>query len=87
MELTERVIDYSINHYTYVRNAINYYRIKQVDFNGQTRSYPTIVSIDNRLKSEKLVKVVNLFGQEVPESEKGVVIYVYDDGSTEKRIN
>lgn len=80
-------IDYSINHYTYVRNAINYYRIKQVDFNGQTRSYPTIVSIDNRLKSEKLVKVVNLFGQEVPESEKGVVIYVYDDGSTEKRIN
>ncbi|WP_300665690.1 hypothetical protein [Fluviicola sp.] len=80
-------INYAINHYTYVRNAINYYRIKQVDFNGQTRSYPTIVSIDNRLKSEKLVKVVNLFGQEVSESEKGVVIYVYDDGSTEKRIN
>ncbi len=80
-------IDYSINHYTYTGNAINYYRIKQVDFNGQTRSYPTIVSIDNRSKSEKLVKVVNLFGQEVSESEKGVVIYVYDDGSTEKRIN
>lgn len=84
---SQNPIDYSINHYTYFRNAINYYRIKQVDFNGQTRSYPTIVSIDNRLKSEKLVKIVNLFGQEVSESEKGVVIYVYDDGSAEKRIN
>ncbi|MNJ83082.1 hypothetical protein D3C87_04960 [compost metagenome] len=84
---SESRIDYAINHYTYVRNAVNYYRIRQVDLNGQTRSYPTIVSIDNRLKSEKLLKVVNLFGQEVSESEKGLVIYVYDDGSTEKRIN
>lgn len=84
---SESRIDYAINHYTYVRNAINYYRIRQVDFNGQTRSYPTIVSIDNRLKSEKLLKVVNLFGQEVSESEKGLIIYVYEDGSTEKRIN
>lgn len=80
-------LDYSINHYTYTRNTINYYRIKQVDYNGQTRSYPDIIAIDNRMKSEKLVKIVNLFGQEVSESEKGVVIYVYDDGSTEKRIN
>lgn len=80
-------LDYSMNHYTYARNAINYYRIKQVDYNGQTRSYPDIIAIDNRLKSEKLVKVVNLFGQEVSESEKGMVIYVYDDGSTEKRVN
>ena len=49
--------------------------------------FPDILAIDNRQKSEKLVKVVNLFGQEVSESEKGLVIYVYDDGSTEKRIN
>lgn len=66
------------------RNRIH---IKQVDFNEQTRSYQTIVSIDSRLKSEKLVKVVNLFGQEVSESEKEVLIYVYDDGLTKKRIN
>lgn len=84
---SESRLDYSINHYNYARNTINYYRIKQVDYNGQTRTYPTYVSIDNRLKSEKLVKIVNLFGQEVSESEKGVVIYVYDDGTTEKRIN
>lgn len=84
---SESRMDYATNHYNYARNTINYYRIKQVDYNGQTRTYPTYVSIDNRLKSEKVVKVVNLMGQEVSESEKGVVIYVYDDGTTEKRIN
>lgn len=80
-------INYSINHYTYTRNTINYYRIKQVDYNGQTRAYPEIIAIDNRMKDQKLVKVVNLMGQEVSESEKGLVIYVYDDGTTEKHIN
>ncbi|MNK08361.1 hypothetical protein D3C87_262940 [compost metagenome] len=84
---SESEVNYAINHYTYTRNTINYYRIRQVDYNGQTRDYPTIISIDNRMKSEKLVKVVNLFGQEVSESEKGMVIYVYEDGTTEKRIN
>ncbi len=80
-------INYSLNHYTYVRNAINYYRISQVDYNGQTRVYPDMIAVDNRQKSEKIVKVVNLLGQEVSESEKGLVIYVYDDGTTEKRVN
>lgn len=80
-------VNYAIHHYTYTRNTINYYRIRQVDYNGQSRDYPSIISIDNRMKSEKLVKIVNLFGQEVPESEKGLVIYVYDDGTTEKRMN
>lgn len=79
--------DYSLNVYNYTRNTINYYRLKQVDMNGQVRIYPYIVSIDNRLKDQKLIKIVNLLGQEVSESEKGLVIYVYDDGSTEKRVN
>lgn len=80
-------VNYALNHYTYSRNTINYYRIRQVDYDGQTRDYPTLISVDNRMKSEKLVKTVNLFGQEVSESEKGIVIYVYEDGTTEKRIN
>lgn len=84
---SESRIDYAMNIYHYERNTINYYRLKQVDMNGQVRTYPSVVSIDNRLKDQKLVKVVNLFGQEVSESEKGLVIYVYDDGTTEKRVN
>lgn len=80
-------INYSINHYSYTRNAINYYRIKQVDSNGQQRSYPDIISIDNRMKNQKLVKIVNLLGQTVSETEKGLVIYIYDDGTIEKHVN
>ena len=79
--------DYSLNVYNYARNTINYYRLKQVDMNGQVRTYPSLVSIDNRMKEQKLVKIVNLLGQEVSESEKGLVIYVYDDGTIEKRVN
>lgn len=79
--------DYSLNVYNYTRNAINYFRLKQVDMNGQVRTYPSLVSIDNRLKDQKLVKIVNLLGQTVSESEKGLVIYVYDDGTIEKRVN
>jgi hypothetical protein len=84
---SESHIDYSMNAYNYTRNTINYYRLKQVDMNGQVRTYPNIVSIDNRLKDQKLVKIVNLLGQEVTESEKGLVIYIYDDGTQEKRVN
>jgi hypothetical protein len=84
---SETRLDYSLNLYTYTRNVINYYRIKQVDLDGQVRTYPTLALIDNRTKEQKLVKVVNLLGQEVSESEKGLVIYVYDDGTVEKRIN
>lgn len=84
---SESHTDYSLNVYNYARNTINYYRLKQVDMNGQIRTYPTIVSIDNRMKDQKLVKIVNLLGQEVSESEKGLVIYVYDDGTQEKRVN
>ncbi|MGV3613592.1 MAG: hypothetical protein ACO1N0_21710 [Fluviicola sp.] len=79
--------DYSLNVYNYARNTINYYRLKQVDMNGQIRTYPYVVSVDNRMKDQKLVKIVNLLGQEVSESEKGLVIYVYDDGTQEKRFN
>jgi len=79
--------NYSLNVSNYTRNVINYYRLKQVDMNGQVRTYPSIVSIDNRMKDQKLVKIVNLLGQTVSESEKGLVIYIYDDGTIEKRVN
>jgi hypothetical protein len=84
---SESTRDYSVNVSNYKQNAINYYRLKQVDMNGQIRTYPSMVSIDNRMKDQKLVKIVNLLGQEVSESEKGLVIYVYDDGTIEKRVN
>jgi len=81
---SESQLSYSAQHSDYKRDALNYYRIKQTDFDGNDRTYPKTVVVDNRLESMKVLKVVNLLGQEVSDGEKGLVIYVYEDGSCEK---
>ena len=75
-------LSYNFTHYQ-VESEINYYRLKQVDYNGESAIYGPI-SIDNREKKRTLLKVVNLLGQEVDETYEGIVIYVYDDGTREK---
>lgn len=72
---------YSLTHSKYSRE-INYYRLKQVDYDGTTTDHG-IISIDNR-EDVKLVKRVNALGQEVDETYKGVVFEYYSDGSTRK---
>lgn len=63
--------------------TINYYRLKQVDFDGTTKIY-NMVSVDNRITKSDLVKIVNTLGQEVNEFYKGLVIEIYSDGTTQK---
>ncbi len=65
-------------------NTINYYQLTQVDIDGHSKTYPSI-TIDNT-PHRNLVKVVNTLGQEVNEGYKGIVIEVYDDGSTIKTL-
>ena len=60
--------------------GINYYRLRQTDFNGEY-SFSEIVLIDNSLVIKKISKIINLHGQEVDEHYKGVVIIVYTDNS------
>lgn len=68
--------------------SINYYRIKQVDFDGGYK-YHGIIAIDNslRLEDNKILHIYNVFGQEVNSDYKGVVILYYDNGVITKRIN
>lgn len=61
---------------------INYYRLKQVDFDGTITNHG-IVSVDNGV-DKKLVKRLNTMGQEVDENFKGIVIEYYSDGTTRK---
>lgn len=79
----------SIN-YGYVdehfRNVLNYYRLTQVDFDGTKETYQTI-SIDNRLESKELVKIVNTLGQEVDIDAKGLKLFVYSDGTIVKKMD
>lgn len=71
-----------------VESIINYYRLKQTDYDGKFK-YSDIISIDNRnnrIKKE-VVKITNILGQEIDlEYYKGLVIIYYIDGSSEKII-
>jgi hypothetical protein len=68
------------------KNVINYYRLKQIDFNGDY-TYSNIISIDNtRSCTIKVTKITNLLGQTVTESYSGTKIYFYENGVVE-RIN
>ena len=64
---------------------INYYRLTAVDVNGVQTSY-NLISIDNRsMKVEKeLLKITNMWGQDIQPGYKGQVIYIYTDGSIER---
>jgi len=75
--------------YSYVdqfsNNSVVYYRLQQYDFDGQYKTYGPIV-ITNYQTDKKIVKYVNLLGQEVGSDSKGVIIEIYDDGTMRKII-
>ena len=64
--------------------TINYYRLTQVDYNGDFER-SKIVSVDNRDPKE-ISRIVNFMGQTVDEDYQGLRIIIYNDGSTEKRV-
>ena len=78
-----------IIEYSYVdqfkNNLAVYYRLQQYDFDGQYKTYGPIV-ITNYQTDKKIVKYVNLLGQEVGSDSKGVIIEIYDDGTMRKII-
>lgn len=76
---SNNVINYSVTDFN-PPTEINYYRLQQVDFNGYSEIWDAI-SIDNRINELKVVKTVNMLGQEVPSDYKGHVIITYEDGS------
>jgi hypothetical protein len=65
-------------------NAINYYRLVQRDIDGQYKLYGPVM-VDNT-KTKKLVKIINLIGQQVNETATGICIEIYDDGTMQKII-
>ena len=67
------------------KNGINYYRLKQTDYNG-SETFSQIVAVDmTKIVGDK-VMTVNSIGQEVNESYSGIVFDIYSDGSSVKRI-
>ena len=65
---------------------INYYQLIQYDFDGRFEVFDPI-AIDNRIPNRRIVKYVNLMGQEVNSLiTKGLIIEIYEDGTTKKVI-
>lgn len=65
--------------------VIHYYRLKQVDYNGQFKIYGPI-SLDNTKSVKKVIMYTNILGQEVNQYEKGFIFEVYEDGTIKKII-
>lgn len=78
----------SYSTYDYhVEKTINYYRLKQTDYDGIS-TFSELISIDNRASTSdrKIIHTTNILGQEIPEDYKGLVIIYFGDGSSEKRM-
>lgn len=80
-------LTYSIQDKNVENNIINYYRLKQFDFDGTMKTHEDMVAILNNHAKPHLVKVVNTLGQEVSKDTKGLVFEIYSDGSRVKKFN
>lgn len=65
--------------------VIHYYRLIQMDYDGQYKIYGPI-SLDNTKSFKKVLKYINLLGQEVNSETKGLIFEVYEDGTMKKII-
>jgi hypothetical protein len=79
-----------LKHYYFVRDiafkhdAINYYRLLQKENDGQKVMADKMVSIDNRTQSKTIAYRTDLLGQKISESLRGLVILVYEDGTSDR---
>ena len=79
---------FTINYFyndNYVNKGIIYYRLKQVDFDGNYKMYGPI-SIMYFPSEKKIIKIVNILGQEIGPFYKGIAFEIYEDGSSKRII-
>ena len=81
---TNQIINYQFTDNNFDK-IVNYYRLIQVDFDGKSKVYESI-SVDNRIINKKIVRRLNLLGEDVDDSFKGFIIIEFDDGTTQKVI-
>ncbi len=74
----------SFNDQGYVRDSINYYRLK-ISTDGEIR-YSDIIAANNKEKFRLVIGLFNILGEVVDVNYKGVVIEVYSDGFIRKTI-
>lgn len=79
--------NYSLKDNDVEPGIIQYYRLKQFDFDGTMDKHQDIIAIVNNDPKPYVVSTINSIGQQVREDAKGIVIDIYSDGTRIKRFN
>lgn len=72
--------EYSDNDF---ENEINYYRLTQTDYDGKSESF-SLISINNLQPSKSILKIVNIYGQEVGNDYLGLRVIHFNNGKVLK---
>ncbi|CAB4155311.1 hypothetical protein UFOVP1307_140 [uncultured Caudovirales phage] len=80
---TSSASTYSHRDKTYISTATNYYRLTQVDFNGNQYTYDPI-AVDNKHTNLTISHITNLLGQQVNPDAVGYLLIHYDNGLVQK---
>jgi len=59
---------------------MTYYRLKQTDYDGKF-VYSDLISVYRPNKEKKVLRIINILGQEVDDNYNGIKIYYFTDGS------
>lgn len=78
-------INYSYSHNSF-NYGINYYRLKQVDFDGKSTSTAIVSIMNNEKEKINVIKRMTVLGTEVTDNYEGIYIEIYDDGSILKKF-
>lgn len=64
-----------------------YYRLTQVDFNGEYQIFDDYVQFVGKSVNPKIISILNILGLEVEIDHSGLVFIRYEDGKIEKKYN
>jgi hypothetical protein len=81
---SNHLLNYSLKDYN-LTNGITYYQLRAIDFNKKEQ-YSNVIAVENKFAEKKIVRVLNILGQDVNENYEGVKIIYYSDGSVIKQF-
>jgi len=82
-ELSTEPLHYEFEDFAFEASKVNYYRLSQTDMDGTRRNFDPI-SVNNTKSVKKVVRMYNSMGQEVGEDATGIIILVFEDGTTQR---
>lgn len=76
-------IDYYFDDYTFEPGKVNYYRLSQTDYDGTVETFD-VISVNNKQTERTVLKAFNTMGQQVSPDTHGILILMYEDGTTRR---